>query len=191
VTAAGGGNGSATRAGLEGPIAARSLLEHGIPGQKKTARWLVSLLAVVVVAAIAVVLVLVLTGGHANHRVVRRHHPQIAAAPRGVVPSAVMVAVVNGTSVNQLAHHIGDRLVSRGFKEGTLATASDESLTRTTVGFLPGHRNDALAVAHALRLPAGAVRAASGNTEGLICPVLSTCLADVIVAAGSDLAATR
>jgi len=186
VTAAGGDNGSPAQSE---PLAARSLLEQGLPGRTRGTRWLVSLLAVVVAAAIAAALVVVLSGGGSHHPAAPRQH--IAAAPSGVVPGAVTVAVVNATSVNQLAHHIGDRLTSRGFKEGTLATASNQSLAATTVGYLPGHRSDALAVAHALRLPASAVIPASSSNKALVCPAGATCAADVIVVAGSDLAPRR
>lgn len=189
VTAAAGGNGSTARVQIGGPVATRSLLEYGIPGHKRTARWLVSLIGAAVVAAVAVVLVLVLTGGSSHHRaVVHKSGPAIAAAPPGVVPGAVTVAVVNSTSVNQLAHHVGARLTRLGFKEGTLATATNQSRVTTAVAYLPGHRNDALAVAHVLKLPATVVGAASASTEGLVCPSVTTCTADVIVVAGSDLA---
>lgn len=188
VTAAGGGNGSSA----EGLAAPRSLLEHGLPGRRPTARWLVPLLVVVVAAAIAVVLVVVLSGASSHHGAgVHSSRPSIAAAPSGVAPGAVTVAVVNATSVNQLAHRVGGRLAGKGFREGALATASGRSLTTTAVAYLPGHRKDALAVAHALSLPARAVRQASSSTMGLVCPVGAVCGADVIVVAGSDLAPRR
>lgn len=187
VTAA-GGNGSAARVEVGAPVAARSLLEHGIPDRRLSARWFLPLVGALVAAAVAVVLVLVLTGSGSPHRaVVHKSHPAVAAAPRGVVPSAVTVAVVNGTSVNQLAHHVGERLARLGFKEGTLATASNQSRS-TTVTYLPGHRKDAFAVAHALRLMATVVTPVSGSIEGLVCQTSTACTADVIVVAGPNLA---
>jgi LytR cell envelope-related transcriptional attenuator len=144
----------------------------------------------VLAAVIAVVLVLVLPGASSPDKtaVVHRHHADIAPAPAGVVPSSVTVAVVNGTAINQLAHHVADRLTGKNFKEGTLATGVNQSLATTTVGYLPGERNDALAVAHALRLPTSAVRPAAPSSERLVCPDASSCTADVVVVAGSDLA---
>jgi hypothetical protein len=195
VTAAAGGNGfSAGRAagGVAGPR--RSLLEYGIPGQQRAVRWVIPALAVVLVAVIAAVLVLVLVPGssHRKRAVVHRHHTvNIAAAPPGVAASSVTVAVVNGTDINQLAHHVANLLTGRNFREGTLATATNQSLSTTTVGYLPGHRNDGLAVAHALKLPASAVRPTTQSSEGLVCPTATTCLDDVIVVAGSNLAPKR
>lgn len=138
-------------------------------------------------------LVLALGSGSADHKAAdqRRQVANIAAAPPGVVPSTITFAVVNATNVNQLAHHVGDQLTARGFKEATLATATNESLAKTTVGYLPSHRNDALAVAHALRLPAGAVHEVMHSSLVLVCPSVTACAADVVVTAGSDIAPKR
>jgi hypothetical protein len=105
-----------------------------------------------------------------------------------VVPSSVTVAVLNGTTVNELAHRTGRRLTVQGFKEGQLATASNQSAKQTTVAYLPGHRLDALAVAHALKLTAAAVAPAQSASKALACPGTAPCAADVIVTVGSDLA---
>ena len=107
------------------------------------------------------------------------------------MPSSVTVAVVNGTNINQLAHHVADHLTTQSFKEGTLATATNQSPATTRVDYLPGERNDALAVAHALKLPASVVRPATPSSEGPVCPAASTCTDDVIVVAGSNLAPKR
>jgi hypothetical protein len=192
VTAAAGGNGFSAARGPGGVAdAPRTLLEGGLPGQGKIPRWVITALAVVAVAVIAVVLVLVLSSGSSHRKTAAARHPttaNIAPAPSDVVPRLVTVAVVNGTNVNQLAHHVADRLTGQNFKGGTLATATNLSLAATTVGYLPGHRNDALAVAHVLRLPASAVHPASQSSEGLVCPTATSCPDDVIVVAGSNLA---
>ncbi len=192
VTAAAGGNGSSAARSAGAAGGPHSLLEHGIPGQKKrTKRWLLPVLALVAAAIIAaVVVVLVLRSSSSNHATAahRHHAPAIAAAPRSVAPSTVTVALVNGTNVNQLAHHIGARLTKQGFKEGTLATATNQTGTKTTVGYLPGQRDEALAVAHYLKLPASAVAPASHGSEALVCPTASSCTADVVVVVGSNLA---
>ncbi|HEY3945097.1 MAG TPA: LytR C-terminal domain-containing protein [Solirubrobacteraceae bacterium] len=196
VTAA-GGNGFAGASATDGARGgSRSLLEHGLPGQGKIPRWVVAVLGVVLVAVIAVVLVLVLHPGSSQHntaKVVHHHHAvAIAAAPSGVTPSLVTVAVVNATNINELAHHVSTHLTALHFQPGTLATATNPSHTKTTVvGYLPGHRNDALAVAHALKLPATAVRPVTQSSEGLVCPSPSDCAADVIVVAGANLAPKR
>jgi hypothetical protein len=196
VTAAAGGNGfSAVPAPGGATGAPRSLLEHGLPGERKVPRWIIPVLAVVLVAAIAVLLVLVLRPGTSPPKTVAvKHHHHgvaIAPAPPGVTPSLVTVSVVNATNINQLAHHVSARLTALHFQPGTLATAINESRAKTTVGYLPGHRNDGLAVAHALKLPANAVRPVSQSSEGLVCPNPSDCPADVIVVAGSNLAPKR
>jgi hypothetical protein len=193
VTAAAGGNGSSAAPATGGALgASRSLLEHGLPGRTKVPGWVISVLAVVLVAVIAVLLVLILRPGSSPHKstaVVHHHHAvAIAAAPAGVTPSLVTVAVVNATTINELAHRVSSHLTAMHFQPGTLATATNGSDTKTTVGFLPGHRNDAMAVAHALKLPASAVRQVTPTTEGLVCPNPSDCTADVIVSAGSNLA---
>ncbi|HZO77196.1 MAG TPA: LytR C-terminal domain-containing protein [Solirubrobacteraceae bacterium] len=193
VTAAAGGNGFAGASATKG--GSRSLLEHGLPTQGKVPRWVIAVLGVVLVAVIAVVLVLILHPGSSHHntaKVVHHDHAApIAAAPAGVTPSLVTVAVVNATNVNELAHHVSTRLTALHFQPGTLATATNQSHANTTVGYLPGHRDDALAVAHALKLPASAVRPVAQSSEGLVCPNPSDCTADVIVVAGPNLAPKR
>ena len=190
VTAAGGGNGSSATLGA-GSGAPRSLLEHGLPSRHRSLKWLVPLVAGLAIVAIAVVLIVVLTSGGSTsgHRAAARHAPpKIAAAPSGISPSAVTVAVVNGTSINQLAHHVGDRLTRLGFKEGALATATGQTLSTTSVGYLPGYHKDALLVAHTLKLPAAVVRPAQQSSLSLVCPQPTSCTADVVVVAGTDLA---
>lgn len=197
VTAAAGGNGFAGASATGGAQGgSRSLLEHGLPSHGKIPRWVVAVVGVVLIAVIAVVLVLVLHPGSSHHntaKVVHHHHAAaIAAAPSGVTPSLVTVAVVNATNINELAHHVSTQLTALHFQPGTLATATNPSHTKTTVvGYLPGHRDDALAVAHALKLPASAVRSVSQSSEGLVCPSPSDCAADVIVVAGPNLAPKR
>ena len=196
VTAAAGGNGFARASATSGAQGgSRSLLEGGLPTRGKVPRWVIAVLGLVLVAVIAVVLVLVLRPGSSHHNtanVVHRHHAvAIAAAPSGVTPSLVTVAVVNATNINELAHHVSTHLTALHFQPGTLATATNQSHATTTVGYLPGHRDDAMAVAHALKLPASAVRPVTQSNEGLVCPNPSDCTADVIVVAGPNLAPKR
>jgi hypothetical protein len=99
-----------------------------------------------------------------------------------------MVAVLNGTSTNNLAHTVGSRLVADGYKQGTLATASDQTLTRTVVAYLPGHRDDAVHVATSLKLGPSSVVPVDSSTQAIACPAPNPCRAQVIVTVGSDLA---
>jgi hypothetical protein len=106
-------------------------------------------------------------------------------------PSSVTVAVLNGTAVNQLAHRIADRLAARGYKEGTIATAANQTEATTVVAYRSGStdRKDAARVAGALGLRGSAVRPVDQSTLQVACPALSTCTANVVVTVGSDLAA--
>jgi LytR cell envelope-related transcriptional attenuator len=190
VTAAAGGNGSAPPQEAQG-LRPGSLLREGLPGQRRrrSLRLATPILVGLVAIAAAVAIVLIVTSGSTTHKAAHRAAPsQMALALRKVVPSSVTVAVLNGTSVNELAHRTGRRLMVQGFKEGQLATASNQSVKRTTVAYLPGHRLAALAVAHALKLTAAAVAPAQSASKALACPGTAPCAADVIVTVGSDLA---
>jgi hypothetical protein len=103
-------------------------------------------------------------------------------------PASVTVAVLNGTSTNNLAHKVAGKLTGGGYKQGTLATASDQTRTKTIVAFLPGHRNDAVHVATTLNLGTSAVAPVDSSTQAIACPPPNSCSAQVIVTAGSDLA---
>jgi hypothetical protein len=190
VTAAAGGNGSAPP---QAPEALRpgSLLLEGLPGhrRRRSVRFMTPILLALVAVAVAVAIVLLVTSGSSVRKAA--HHgttSQMTLALKKVVPSTVTVAVLNGTTVNELAHRTGQRLTVQGFKEGQLATASNQSVKTTMVGYLPGHRLAALAVAHALKLTDSAVAPAQSASKALACPGTAPCAADVIVTVGSDLA---
>jgi LytR cell envelope-related transcriptional attenuator len=106
-------------------------------------------------------------------------------------PSLVTVAVLNGTNTNQLAHHVADRLAALGYQEGSIATASNQTLTSTIVGYQPGaaNRTAALHIAKALKLPTGSVAPVGQAARTVACPPPSICPANVIVTVGADLAA--
>lgn len=104
-------------------------------------------------------------------------------------PATVTVAVLNGTSTNNLAHKVGAKLAAAGYKQGMVATASDQTRAKTVVAYLPGNRDDALHVAAALKLSPAAVTPADANTQAIACPPPNPCGAQVIVTVGSDLAA--
>jgi hypothetical protein len=176
------------------------------PSEGLSARRLVPLLIALAAAAVIVVALLVITGsGSPSNAVV--HHPARTVATRGrqrqgpaVVPANVTVAVLNGTAVTNLAHDVALRIGSAGYKEGTIATAADQTHAATIVGYLPGHQRDALAVARTLGLRRSSVQPADTQATGVACAggtgstaggasTASSCSADVIVTVGADLAA--
>jgi len=117
---------------------------------------------------------------------------QAPARPAPVFnPALFTVAVLNGTNTNQLAHHVADRLAALGYKEGSIATGSNQTLTSTTVGYLPGagNRTAALHIAKTLKLPARSVAPVDQAARTVACPPPSICTANVIVTVGANLAA--
>lgn len=106
-------------------------------------------------------------------------------------PALITVAVLNGTNTNQLAHHVADRLAGLGYKEGAIATASNQTLTSTIVGYQPGasNRTAALHIAKTLKLPARSVAPVDPAARTVACPPPSACTANVIVTVGANLAA--
>jgi hypothetical protein len=103
----------------------------------------------------------------------------------------VTVAVLNGTNVSQLAHRVELKLKRDGYKDGTVATAADQTHTATVVGYLPGHQRDAVHVASSLGLGGGAVQQVDQSAQGVACPPPAACSASVVVTVGSDLSSTR
>jgi hypothetical protein len=148
------------------------------------------LLAALAVAGAAAAVV-ILTSGTGTQSPVR---PPASNAPRPAAsafdPAHVTVAVLNGTSVNQLAHHIAGRLAAVGYKKGQILTASNQTVTSTVVAYLPGSTNraDALHVAKALHLRRSAVAPINQDARAVACPPPAACAANVVVTVGSDLA---
>lgn len=150
--------------------------------------------ALVIVGAVAGLLIATSSGGssHAAAGTGPASNAPGSGGGRPVVPAfnpaSVTVAVLNGTSTNNLAHRVGARLVADGYKQGTLATASDQTLTHTVVAYLPGDRVDALHVAASLKLGMSTVGPVDPSTQAIACPAPNPCKAQVIVTVGSDLA---
>jgi hypothetical protein len=145
--------------------------------------------ALLVVAAAAAVVIL--TTGTGTQRSSSSTPNSNAPIPgRGFKPSHVTVAVLNGTDTNQLAHHVADGLAAKGYKEGQIATASNQTVTTTEVAYLPGRTNriDALHVAQALHLKAADVVPINQTAMAVACPPPASCTANVVVTVGSDLA---
>jgi hypothetical protein len=114
------------------------------------------------------------------------HHRKARAV--ALKPPQVTVAVLNGTSTSNLAHDVSLKLSGAGYKPGTIATATDQTQTATTVGYMPGQRRAALIVARSLNLGSTAIVPVTAANRAVACPQTS-CTALVVVTVGSDLAA--
>jgi hypothetical protein len=170
-------------------------------GSNRRRRGFVAVLGVLAVAVAVAVAVIVTSGDGTSPKTAARISSTTVAqrrkAPKtgrrttapAVNPALVTVAVLNGTATPNLAHAIGSRLAAVGYKEGAIVTASDQTQTATVVGYLPGHRSDALAVATSLKLGSSSVAPATQNNQSVACPPPAACAAAVIVTVGSDLAA--
>lgn len=148
------------------------------------------MLAVGVVIAV----VLILSSGGSQSRATANSAARIAGRHGTAGPfktSQVTAAVLNGTATSNLAHDIAQRLAGAGYKEGTIATATDQTHTTTIVAYLPGFRRDALAVAGTLKLKPNAVQPVDTSTQAVACPPPSPCKANVVVTVGSDLATSQ
>jgi hypothetical protein len=101
---------------------------------------------------------------------------------RPVVPGNVTVAVLNGTTVPNLAKQVGDQVESHGFVLGTVANSADQEQQRaeSVVLYAPGHQREARAVNKRLGI---------GQREP-IDPASQELAGDatVVVIAGADLA---
>ncbi|MGH2910049.1 MAG: LytR C-terminal domain-containing protein, partial [Solirubrobacteraceae bacterium] len=163
-------------------------------------RVLPFLVVVVLVAAIAVAAVLVFGHHHTkakNAASTNRTHSGTTAgkATSGrkgkhavtVNPRQVTVAVLNGTTTNNLAAGVSRQLGKLGFKQGKATNFSNQSQTTTTVGFLPGHRAQALAVAKALKVKYSKVLRVNATTQQIVCPAGASCPDQVFVVLGTDL----
>jgi hypothetical protein len=145
--------------------------------------------AMIVVAAAAAAVIL--TTGTGSQRASSSTPASNAPLPRaGFDPSHVTVAVLNGTATNELAHRVAGGLAGQGYNEGRIATASNQTVTATEVGYLPGHANRtaALHVARALHLRPSAVAPINQAAQAVACPPPGACTANVVVTVGSDLA---
>jgi hypothetical protein len=143
---------------------------------------------VLIGAAAAVVII---TSGTGSSTTVSQRPASNAPGPTApsFAPSHVTVAVLNGTAINQLAHHVADQLARQGYQEGVIATASNQTVNSTVVAFLPGssNRSDALHVAKALHLARAAVQPINQAAQSVACPPPAACTANVVITVGSDL----
>jgi hypothetical protein len=105
-----------------------------------------------------------------------------------VNPSTVTVAVLNGTSTDNLAADVLGKLTTAGFVGGQTGNNPDQTETATTIGYLPGKRNQALAVASALKLQQTDVKPVPTDSRAVVCSTPTTCPEQVVVVVGADLA---
>jgi hypothetical protein len=113
------------------------------------------------------------------------------AATATVTPSAVTVAVLNGTTTDNLAADVLNKLTAAGYRGGTKQNASEAGVTSTIVAYTaPTARNDALAVAKSLDLGPASVQGVSQGDRLKVCGGTTSCTTQVIVTAGADLAQT-
>jgi hypothetical protein len=101
---------------------------------------------------------------------------------QAVVPANVTVAVLNGTTVPNLAQEISEQVAQHGFDVGTVANSADQAQQRaeSVVLFAPGHEREATAVSRRLSI----------NQRQPIDPASQELAGDatVVVIAGADLA---
>jgi hypothetical protein len=100
---------------------------------------------------------------------------------QAVVPANVTVAVLNGTTVPNLAQQISEQVAQHGFDVGTVANSADQAQQRaeSVVLFAPGHEREATAVSRRLSI----------NQRQPIDPASQELAGDatVVVIAGADL----
>jgi hypothetical protein len=149
----------------------------------------VALTAIAIVAVGVVLFAVTSIAGSPKKHASGTNSPK-AGATGAFKPSTVTVAVLNGTTTYQLAHRIADKLAALGYKQGTIATAANQTETTTVVAYRSGSgdRRDAERVARALKLRDSAVRRVDDSTLQVACPAVTICTAHVVVTVGSDLA---
>ena len=167
------------------------------PRASSRGRRTIAILVVVLALAAVVVGLLILTSGGGSKKVASKSAGANAQAahrhskPAALKPSSATVAVLNGTAASGLAHRIAVKLGGVGYKQGTVATAADQTHTATVVAYMPGHKQDAAAVASSLKLGPASVQPVDQNTQAVACPPPAACAATVVVTVGSDLASTQ
>jgi hypothetical protein len=97
-------------------------------------------------------------------------------------PANVTVAVLNGTTVPNLAKSVGEKVTGKGFQLGTVANTADQTQQRaeSVVLYSPGHRDEAKAVSR--RLAIAQRQPIDPASQGLAGD------ATVVIIAGADLA---
>jgi len=169
-------------------------------GRRSTAGRVFTVLAVLLLVAAVVTGVFVI--GNINHGSSKSKSSAAEAAARralqdrrtsaatAVQPSAVTVAVLNGTDTSGLAGAVSNKLGTAGYQKGYVGNfTANQTQTSTSVLYLRGYKRDATAVATALKLRPTAVQPIDQGTRQIACPPSSgPCKSGVVVTVGSDLA---
>jgi hypothetical protein len=156
-------------------------------------RGLAILLTVLGLGAVVAILLIVTSGGGGsnatNGRTPTTNAPSATHPSKHPAfnPSSVTVTVLNGTPTSGAAAKISGQLGGIGYTQGLTTNADNQLHTVTTVGYLPGHRVAATAVAKALKLASNAVAPVDSSAQTLAC-TSTPCSADVVVVVGADLA---
>ena len=189
------GSSTAMRPGASLPP--RTLPPLGPPatGRSSLGRRMAMGVGALVLVGAAVVALIVITNSGGGTAAKSSSTPKTTNAPAAsraaaFSPSSVTVAVLNGTTTNQLAHRVATKLAGVGYREGRIQTAANQTETTTVVGYLPGAKNRtaALHVATALNLRPTAVKPIDPGTQQVACPPPTACTANVVVTVGADLA---
>ncbi len=101
-----------------------------------------------------------------------------AAAP---APGTYVVAVLNGTTVPNLARGVAIRLQNTKFKIGNVTNAATQDRSATLVEFAPGHRAEADAVAKAIEVGKDSIQQLSSGSK-----TIAGDQATVVVTVGAD-----
>ncbi|MFZ0091292.1 MAG: LytR C-terminal domain-containing protein, partial [Solirubrobacteraceae bacterium] len=170
-------------------------------GGRPVGRIVAAVIAALAVVAVVVVVLVVTSSSKSSNAAsstvasstaakAGRHRDTAAGTKVAVTPSAVTVAVLNGTSTANLAHDVMQKLTGLGYKQGAIQTASNQSLDSTIVGYMqPADRADALAVAKSLDLGSASVQGVAAGDRTVACSATPTnCPAQVVVTVGADLA---
>jgi hypothetical protein len=192
----------AVRTGVVDAARPRPSSLRSVPGDSRppsrARRVLPVLIVLIAIAAIVIGLLAVTSGGTSSNRraagsnAASNAPSALRSAKRaGPKPSSVMIAVLNGTATSGLAHRVAVKLGSAGYKQGTVATATDQTRTATVVAYMPSHKRDALPVASTLKLGPASVQPVDANTQAVACPPPAACSVSVVVTVGSDLSRTQ
>jgi len=166
-------------------------------GSNDLARVLTGVAAFAVLAAIVVVLLSLTSGGSPSHSASSPSTPAVSNAPTAhstkakpkqaaVDPSAVTVAVLNGTPVAGLAKSFATQLGAAGYQQGTVANAATQTQPTTTVEYAAGDQRDAAAVARTLKLGSSSIQPITSDVQALACPQTTACTVNVVVTLGAD-----
>lgn len=104
-----------------------------------------------------------------------------SGSPKASDPATLAVAVLNGTEINRLAHHLAARLQQSGYGRAKPRTDQPSGIyPRTVIKYTSGHAADAYSIAHVLGISTSDVKPIDAGTQSLIGG------ASVVVIAGVD-----